>query len=130
MAKFNERLKSLRTENGWSQDMLADKLGISRSCVGNYEQGTRTPDIVALEQIADLFNVDMLYLTGKQEKKHLNRLPDILFNDVMCEIMTAKPEHQQVISEIDSLLVDFDMDELQVICDLVKVTHARKKDKG
>ena len=74
MATFSERLRELRKSRGWSQDVLADKLGTTRSCVGNYEQGTRKPDMEALEQIADLFNVDMSYLTGKQDITHKNRI--------------------------------------------------------
>lgn len=74
MATFSERLKELRKSRGWSQDVLADKLGTTRSCVGNYEQGTRKPDMEALEQIADLFNVDMSYLIGKQEAVRANNV--------------------------------------------------------
>ena len=68
MASFEERLKYLRKSHGWSQDVLADKLGTTRSCIGNYEQGTRMPDVETLEQIADFFNVDMPYLLGKQDE--------------------------------------------------------------
>lgn len=71
MANFNERLKELRKSMGWSQDELADKLGTTRSCIGNYEQGSRKPDIESLEQIADLFNVDMAYLTGSQNTRKI-----------------------------------------------------------
>ena len=74
MAEFYERIKELRKSMGWSQDTLADKLGTTRSCIGNYEQGIRKPDIESLEQIADLFNVDMLYLIGKQ---NIPRLSDV-----------------------------------------------------
>lgn len=67
MTKFSDRIKELRKSMGWSQDVLADKLGTTRSCIGNYEQGTRKPDAEGMEQIADLFNVDLLYLMGKQD---------------------------------------------------------------
>lgn len=71
MTIIGNRIRELRREFGWSQDVLAEKLGISRSCVGNYEQGTRTPDIESMEQLADIFNVDMAYLTGKQLQKRI-----------------------------------------------------------
>lgn len=95
MATFQERLKELRRSMGWSQDTLADKLGTTRSCIGNYEQGTRKPDIEALEQIADLFNVDMSYLVGKQKEKRLSdNVPQyVLFylsKDRIIEILKAK----------------------------------------
>lgn len=78
MATFDERLKGLRNSRGWSQDVLADKLGTTRSCIGNYEQGKRKPDIETLEQIADLFNVDMAYLTGSQSVQRKSELSTII----------------------------------------------------
>jgi repressor LexA len=67
MANFSERLKTLRTAAHLSQEELSVKLKVSRSCIGNYEQGKRLPDIEDLEQIADFFNVDMDYLVGKTD---------------------------------------------------------------
>lgn len=67
MGTFATRLKQLRKERGWSQDILAERLEISRSAVGNYETGIREPSFEMLETIADLFNVDMDFLTGRAE---------------------------------------------------------------
>lgn len=43
-------------------------MGMSRSAVGMYEKGEREPDIDTLEAIADFFNVDIDYLTGRSDK--------------------------------------------------------------
>ena len=67
MAVFMNRIKELRTARGWTQDELAERLGVSRSRVGMYETGRREPDFETLEAIADLFNVDMNYLLCKAE---------------------------------------------------------------
>lgn len=64
--KFNEILKKLRKEHKVSQEKLASYLGITRSAIGNYEQGLREPDFETMEMIADYFNVDIAYLLGKQ----------------------------------------------------------------
>lgn len=66
--KFADRLKDLRTSQKLSQEELAKKIKVSRSCIGNYEQGTREPKYEDLETIADYFNVDMDYLVGKSDK--------------------------------------------------------------
>lgn len=65
MAEFSERFKQLRTVNGYSQQELADSLKVSKSTVNMYERGERKPGISQLEAIADFFNVDMDYLSGK-----------------------------------------------------------------
>jgi len=62
MNDLAEKIKALRDLKGWSQEDLAEKLGISRSAVGNYEQGTREPDLETLENLADTFNCTMSYL--------------------------------------------------------------------
>lgn len=64
MAKFKDRLKSLRLDRGLSLQDLAKYLKISKSTVNMYERGERHPDFEQLEAIADFFNVDMNYLLG------------------------------------------------------------------
>lgn len=69
MATFSERFRSLRNDRGWSQQQLADELGISKSSVNMYERGAREPGFETMEIIADLFNVDMDYLYGRSNIK-------------------------------------------------------------
>lgn len=65
MASFREMLKYLRVRDNLSQAELADKLGVAKSTISMYEVGKREPDFETLEAIADLFNVDMNFLLGK-----------------------------------------------------------------
>lgn len=67
MATFGERFKTLRHEYGLSQEEIAAKLKVSRSCIGNYEQDLRIPGRDDLDSIADFFNVDAGFLLGKQD---------------------------------------------------------------
>lgn len=69
--KFGDILRMLRVRAGLTQVEMAEKLGISRSTVGMYEQGKREPDFELEEKIADLFNVSLDYLrTGDPSPKH------------------------------------------------------------
>lgn len=61
---FSENLKILREKKQMTQQQLADKLKISRSTIGMYENGSREPDFETLELIADFFNVNMDRLIG------------------------------------------------------------------
>lgn len=67
MGDFPNIFKQLRLRDHLSQQELADKLGIAKSTVSMYENGRREPDLETLEQIADLFNVDMDYLVGRKK---------------------------------------------------------------
>lgn len=62
---FGDVLRSLRKQNDLTQNQLGTVLGISESTVGMYERGQREPSFEMLETIADYFNVDMDYLTGR-----------------------------------------------------------------
>lgn len=65
MGNFANIFTQLRKERGYTQETLAKALGISRSTVGMYESGKRTPDSEDLEKLADFFNVDVDYLLGR-----------------------------------------------------------------
>lgn len=67
MGNFSNIFKLLRTQSGLTQQEIADKLKISRSSIGMYENGEREPSFELLEAIADYFNVDMNYLLGNKE---------------------------------------------------------------
>lgn len=72
MAKFDERLKTLRLSKDLSQMELAQQLKTSKSSINMYERGEREPGIETLERIADFFNVDLDYLLGKSDYANRN----------------------------------------------------------
>lgn len=74
MGNFANIFRSLRLKSGLTQQEMADKLNISRSSIGMYENGEREPSFELLESIADFFNVDMNYLLGNKETSE--HIPD------------------------------------------------------
>ena len=78
------RIASLRRSAGWSQAELAQKLQISASAVGMYEQGRREPAAELLVSMAALFEVSVDYLlTGKPENgKERQRAQQTLLHSV------------------------------------------------
>ena len=61
MFNYN-KFKNLRKRMGWLQADVANKLGVSPSTVGMYEQGRSQPDTEMLTKIANLFGVTTDYL--------------------------------------------------------------------
>ena len=54
---MNNRLKVLRAERSWSQQDLAEKLGVSRQSVNAIETGKYDPSLPLAFRIADLFEM-------------------------------------------------------------------------
>ena len=64
---FSEKLQILRKNKGYTQNVLADKLGVSRQAVAKWESGQIYPDIFNLIQISDLMSVSVDYLVKDQD---------------------------------------------------------------
>lgn len=64
MKEFAERLKKIRREQGYTQQQLADLLGISKSAISMYENGVREPELSFIQKMAGIFGVDTDALIG------------------------------------------------------------------
>ena len=64
---FSEKLQILRKNKGYTQEALAEKLGVSRQAVAKWEAGQIYPDISNLIQISDLMSVSVDYLVKDQD---------------------------------------------------------------
>ncbi|MBQ9517127.1 MAG: helix-turn-helix transcriptional regulator [Eubacterium sp.] len=62
--KFSENLRSLRKEKDYSQEYLAEVMGVSRQTVSKWENGTAMPDLKKLTELAEFFGTTMDNLLG------------------------------------------------------------------
>ncbi|HJF35008.1 MAG TPA: helix-turn-helix domain-containing protein [Clostridium perfringens] len=74
---FNDRLKELRNKAGLKQSELGEKVGVSASTIGMYEQGRRSPDREMLIKLSNVFNVTLDYLV---DNNNINTDDTDLFN--------------------------------------------------
>ena len=59
---FADKLIALRKKSGWSQEELAEKLGVTRQSVSKWEGAQSVPDIDKILQLSHLFGVTTDYL--------------------------------------------------------------------
>lgn len=66
---FGEKLQLLRKARGFSQEALAEQLGVTRQAVSKWELGDATPDLENVVALARFFGVstDYLLLTEQEE---------------------------------------------------------------
>ncbi len=65
MKLWGERLKMLRLEHGMTQQALADKLCTERTTIAGWELKGKEPDFDFVVDIADVFDVSIDYLFGR-----------------------------------------------------------------
>ncbi len=57
--ELGSRLRRLRTDRGWSQDVLADRSGLHRAHIGEIERGETNVTLQTLKTLADTLKVRM-----------------------------------------------------------------------
>ena len=62
-----DKILSLRKENGWSQEDLAEKVNVSRQSISKWESAASIPDINKILELAKLFGVTTDYLLKDEQ---------------------------------------------------------------
>lgn len=66
--EFGRRIRALRKSRGWTQQQLAEKAGIDRAIIGNYELGLHYPAIPMLAKLAQVLEVSADRLLGLDDR--------------------------------------------------------------
>ena len=61
-------IRELREERHWSQEEMAERLGMSKNGYAKIERGESKPNIERLHQIAQTFGIDMIELLRTNDK--------------------------------------------------------------
>ena len=67
-----DKIVENRKKNGWSQEELAEKLGVSRQSVSKWESAQAVPDLKKILQLSEIFGVSTDYLI----KDEFEELPE------------------------------------------------------
>ncbi|MGN0316600.1 MAG: helix-turn-helix domain-containing protein [Lachnospira sp.] len=70
-----DKIMEERKKNGWSQEELAEQLGVSRQSVSKWESAQSVPDLTRILQMADLFGVTTDYLLKDNCEKKEDNVP-------------------------------------------------------
>ena len=72
--KLGGRIAALRKERGWTQENLAQQLGVSAAAVSKWENGASCPDIALLCPLARALGTSVDHLLAFEEKMPPNEL--------------------------------------------------------
>jgi len=101
---LGKRLKTIREDNGLTQEELAKKMGVSQRTVSSWECDRNIPDMNTYKHLSEIYDCSIAYITGTKESRELS----------MQDIMTA--------------LNRFDIDDLEEIAAYIKHIIKEKKE--
>ena len=123
-------LKLFRQKNGYTQEQIAEKLGVSRQAVAKWESGASLPNIENMIALADLYDMSVDALARNltttvppqpKEGKHLfgftkmNENGEITLPEKAREVFGIKPG--------DSLLLLGDEDKGLALVKIPEISH-------
>lgn len=99
-----------RKKNGWSQEELANKLGVSRQAVSKWESAGAIPDLKRILQMSELFGVTTDYLLKDEiEEEPLNEYTETNTIKVSMEeanqYLDMKSKGSRIVANATSLCI-------------------------
>lgn len=104
--KINEKIRQLREINLLSQEEMADKLGMSVTGYAKIERGEVRSNLPRLEQISEVFNMDICELLayGDKEKIYFNNTVTDSTNSNSFWLAVGNENLEQVIQQLQLML--------------------------
>lgn len=90
--ELNEKIRTLRSNRGWTQRELAGKMYVSEDAVSSWERGINTPPLDMAKNLAEVFDTSL----------------EILTDDAVCV---------PVIHEVEGIPKDVLQDSDHILCD-------------
>ena len=97
--RFGEKLAEIRKSHGYTQENLAEKLGVSRQAIARWEANDTVPDITMLLGICEIFHVSADYMIHSDYKSDQD-IPAV--KEKSCEVreITEKSSENHLIAGI------------------------------
>lgn len=99
MENLGERIMRLRKEINYTQEQLAEKMGVTPQSVSKWEKSVTSPDITALPLLADIFGITVDELLGRNRKnteQEVNRLTSKELKKLMIKIVVVSKDGDNV----------------------------------
>lgn len=87
MESLSEMIIKLRKEKHYSQETLAEKIGVSRQAVSKWERNESSPDIQNIKLLADVFEVSIDELLGRVISETIQKSND--FEEKRKQVVAA-----------------------------------------
>ena len=109
---IGENIKQYRLQNGWTQQELGAKIGISKNAIGNYEKGFRSPKKDTMFDLANAFNISIDDLFPPVQKnavestKHLPDASDLLTQQITDKVVQLTTQNKKIVLRTSEELLE------------------------
>lgn len=90
LENIGKRIAESRRSAGFTQEELANRLGVTPQALSKWEKGVSSPDLVMLSSICEILDVSADYLVGKNRKRIVENgnllLQDEIWNHLWDEL--------------------------------------------
>ncbi|MBQ9955399.1 MAG: helix-turn-helix domain-containing protein [Eggerthellaceae bacterium] len=94
---LKDNLALLRNMHGYSQEELAERIGISRQAYGKWESGATIPDIEKCQRLAEVYGTTIDSLVGSVQLEGIGLLPPAPKGKNVWGVVTINERGQIVI---------------------------------
>lgn len=113
-----ERIKLLRKEKGYTQEQLAELLGLNaKSSIANYESGANAPSDEIKTKMCEIFNCSMDYLMGESEYKNFEEFKSSFIESYESTLYQIDLNNAMIASSLHfvaSVLAPEDKDKIKI----------------
>ena len=126
--EVHDKIRVMREINQWSQEEMAEKLSMSPNGYAKIERGQSSINLDKLQQIANVFNIDMGELITAQDKSFFFSIGDHSNNNSyfgVSNILAAENEKLNSLLEMkDTLLAQKDA-EIVALKEIIELLKAK-----
>lgn len=109
---LGERLRLARKKKGYTQDSLAEAIGVSRGVIYNLEKSKTVPQLIVLNALCDTLQIDKNWLLNGEGK---------------MEDSDTAAQSARVLAELYEVAKELSPDEQLYLLDTVKALQNRLK---
>ena len=109
MRNFADKLYSLRTQGGYSQEALAEKVNVSRQAISKWELGLTLPDTDKIVALSKLFDVTIDYLLKDEIKVNKDESLDRL----VLKFLGSAQDMEEISKELVDIMQDGVVDDME-----------------
>lgn len=109
MRNFADKLYSLRTQGGYSQEALAEKVNVSRQAISKWELGLTLPDTDKIVVLSKVFDVTIDYLLKDEIKVNKDESLDRL----VLKFLGSAQDMEDISKELVDIMQDGVVDDME-----------------